>query len=101
MNPMASADNEDVRICPRWTDSADVQVFERLKKSGGPDGDKEREEAVKARVEAQFERAQRRLAELVRPLHRLARELTIRSNQTRPSRCNSSPSACWVRQQQG
>ncbi|KAF8427863.1 mitochondrial outer membrane protein [Tirmania nivea] len=44
---------------------ADDDVFERLKRPAEPEVLKEREEAVKERVRAQYERYQKRLAELV------------------------------------
>ena len=42
-----------------------MQVFDRLKTAVDPEVASEREKAVKERVRAQYERAQKRLAELV------------------------------------
>lgn len=41
------------------------QVLERLKRSAEPEVVSEQEKAIEARVRAQYERAQRRLSELV------------------------------------
>jgi hypothetical protein len=52
-------------ICgPNWSNS-NWQVFESLTKKIDPQVEEERERAVRERVQAQVEKAQQRLAELV------------------------------------